>query len=997
MKRSFLFLVFIFGYLSSFSQGGVNQLLPYPHELGVIYNKNSWTSLSDFTVFGGLSTAITGNKIVVNSGSGSFTQGLNVTNLTYPNGTTGSYTMLEHWNMFAKIKITTISSTSFGGCGGIQGKNPNNANSMCGCTNLTTNTASGNASLYDGRNGTFSNLFVSTGNVNSGAAVNDYLALVVERNVFTMTVRIRDITQGGAWVDTSFEISPSNLTGPYINSSGQFTLFSLAAGWTLDSLSISSQEMVNAPICFVGDSKAQGYYANSANTRFEYRTGALFHPIIISAGGGDRTVDVINRLPEILALSPKQIIICAIGRNDSIYGIPVSTTEANLHYIDSTFRANGILDYYTTNFYETTIVGTLQELNTYIINTLDPTGGSRTIDMYNALNVPGAVAADNIHLSDFGEYLAGNQLINFFQFHGPSENDLSFMPVFNGGIGSYSPYYWSKGRLMLKAFSGSGVSQNADSSLSFNGGGATGANPTGTVGLAAVNGSSANFMRADAAPPLSQSIAPTMTGAWTFNNNVTIGSGYFLYATSGIAGSSTSGNSLTLYGNTAVVNGFVKLATGSAFDLANVRLGIGTQAPSYPLDIRGVVSGITAAFGTTYKAGVSGDYIGLGDAPANSGLFTCVGCTSGSGLIFTPSSAGTSGTIVQFAGYNGSTNKSILQYANISSGLFALNIFQDGGTGNVNIGTSTSVTSAMLNLASTTQGSIPVPIMTTSNFTTISSKASGLLAILSDSSYRLALYNGSKVVTYATTDMLGTGGTTPNLQQVLTAGSTLTSANTISTGSNILTISGGTAAPSGLSLSTSLYEGTPGVSDANLTIQDGYVFYSLNAGITANRTITLPSATTDANRIIVIYSPTASFTWSFASTVVYADGLTTLTTLSYNTFYTLQAIGGSWIVTNSSGSGLNLRYNHTIFTPTTGGTVALINNQYNIINPSGALVALTVNLPSSPKNNDVVYIKYTQAVTTVTYGNGTVVDGITSPIAGGLVTLTYDATSSSWY
>lgn len=47
----------------------------------------------------------------------------------------------------------------------------------------------------------------------------------------------------------------------------------------------------------------------------------------------------------------------------------------------------------------------------------------------------------------------------------------------------------------------------------------TGANPTGSVGLTAVNGSQLTFMRSDAAPPLDQSIAPTWTGnhTWSFN------------------------------------------------------------------------------------------------------------------------------------------------------------------------------------------------------------------------------------------------------------------------------------------------------------------------------------------------------------------------------------------------------------------------------------------------------------------------------------------------
>lgn len=92
-----------------------------------------------------------------------------------------------------------------------------------------------------------------------------------------------------------------------------------------------------------------------------------------------------------------------------------------------------------------------------------------------------------------------------------------------------------------------------------------------------------------------------------------------------------------------------------------------------------------------------------------------------------------------------------------------------------------------------------------------------------------------------------------------------------------------------------------------------------------------------------------------------------------------------------------LRYAHNISTPTTGGTVNLTNNQYNIINPAGALLALTVNLPSSPVNNDLVYIKFTQNVTTVTYTGGTVVDGITAPTVGGLTILVYDSGTTSWY
>jgi hypothetical protein len=47
-----------------------------------------------------------------------------------------------------------------------------------------------------------------------------------------------------------------------------------------------------------------------------------------------------------------------------------------------------------------------------------------------------------------------------------------------------------------------------------------GANPSASIGLTAVNGSAATFMRSDAAPALSQSIAPTWTGNHTWTRNI---------------------------------------------------------------------------------------------------------------------------------------------------------------------------------------------------------------------------------------------------------------------------------------------------------------------------------------------------------------------------------------------------------------------------------------------------------------------------------------------
>lgn len=100
---------------------------------------------------------------------------------------------------------------------------------------------------------------------------------------------------------------------------------------------------------------------------------------------------------------------------------------------------------------------------------------------------------------------------------------------------------------------------------------------------------------------------------------------------------------------------------------------------------------------------------------------------------------------------------------------------------------------------------------------------------------------------------------------------------------------------------------------------------------------------------------------------------------------------------DASTGDISVKIAHVIFIPTTGATINSLNNQTNIIAPTGALVALTINVPSSPADGDVIYLKFTKAVTTVTYANGTVVGGIISPVLGSYFSLTYDIATTTWY
>ena len=87
---------------------------------------------------------------------------------------------------------------------------------------------------------------------------------------------------------------------------------------------------------------------------------------------------------------------------------------------------------------------------------------------------------------------------------------------------------------------------------------------------------------------------------------------------------------------------------------------------------------------------------------------------------------------------------------------------------------------------------------------------------------------------------------------------------------------------------------------------------------------------------------------------------------------------------------------HYIFTPTTLlDTVYTVTNAVNIINSTAA--TLVISLPSTPKNNDRVELKFNQAHAAITYTNGTINGGLASSVIGSFTVLTYDSANSAWY
>lgn len=90
-------------------------------------------------------------------------------------------------------------------------------------------------------------------------------------------------------------------------------------------------------------------------------------------------------------------------------------------------------------------------------------------------------------------------------------------------------------------------------------------------------------------------------------------------------------------------------------------------------------------------------------------------------------------------------------------------------------------------------------------------------------------------------------------------------------------------------------------------------------------------------------------------------------------------------------------------TPTTGSTVTLGNTVWHtIIDPAGALLALTVTMPASPVDGQIVDFKVSQAITTLTVSPNSGQSVVGGPAAGASVAgITYNAiyrsANTTWY
>jgi hypothetical protein len=258
------------------------------------------------------------------------------------------------------------------------------------------------------------------------------------------------------------------------------------------------------------------------------------------------------------------------------------------------------------------------------------------------------------------------------------------------------------------------------------------ANPTAVIGLTAINGTATTAMRSDAAPALSQAIAPTWTGIHSFTAN-TFFPGSGIWNTSGnvgigttnptskllVGGTTTSTGLITGQAGLTITGGAVNLNASSNFD---VNLATGTSTGTINL-------GGTAAQAINIGSGAAAKAITLGNTTTTTGITMNVGTgnfvlNGVAASTYTLGAATTTGTITI-----GGTAQSGTITLGSSSATNIVNLGTGTGATTVNIGT--GITNAKtVNIASGAVANTVVLGSTTTSSTTTIQGGTGHIRLL---------------------------------------------------------------------------------------------------------------------------------------------------------------------------------------------------------------------------------------------------------------------------
>lgn len=313
-----------------------------PNAIGAIHSDDfSSNTIGDYTTsFAAGSASISGGNLNLAGGAALWSNDYVAFNKS---GSAHTQTNLNSWTQVVTFKCGNVPAGSTYGFGlGILSTNTQVPVSLWAWFRMD-NDPTGQGKVYINSRSNTTNTFVHTGGTAVRVQNNDEYRLTVtvtDNQIFYTIVNITNSNQ----TYSSFYTFLFTAAATTMNNTGRFAMCLLGGTQQVHDWVITSTALIqNTKVCFVGNSIVYGCYSGSgSNSRWPLKAmQGSSSAFTINSGSADYTQSIVNKLSELVALTPTFVVLM-VGGNDLQFGISSGTWQANYTNVVNTLKASGI-------------------------------------------------------------------------------------------------------------------------------------------------------------------------------------------------------------------------------------------------------------------------------------------------------------------------------------------------------------------------------------------------------------------------------------------------------------------------------------------------------------------------------------------------------------------------------------------------------------------------------------------------------------------------------
>ncbi len=284
----------------------------------------------NYTVTGVASFATDGSKLTTSGGVGGFANYMTRSNWA---------TCLEKHTITCDFSITSaIGASSFGLAFGVRSINPSDLRSYAIQVQTSSGANLGKTFIYSSNGGTYTLRQTST----SGLTINqnDLLRIVITRNLNVISWKMYNLTLGTSYSEI-YTYSLSFAAGAWVtHNTGYYVIHSVGGTLDITNYRVDSFEKQNVKNLFIGASIDYGLFADSISNRIVNKLMGENNSYVLSAGGSDKTAEILAKINELVLINAKNVIFVGCG-NDITFSVSSGTYQANYNSIISRLRQTG--------------------------------------------------------------------------------------------------------------------------------------------------------------------------------------------------------------------------------------------------------------------------------------------------------------------------------------------------------------------------------------------------------------------------------------------------------------------------------------------------------------------------------------------------------------------------------------------------------------------------------------------------------------------------------